>query len=89
MGERLSIESFDNSFSNFVIIRINNNWYDITNYIAIHPGGESILKHYHLRDATEPFNKVKSHKFALETISKYKINDNKIISKLDKLEMIY
>ena len=99
MGERLSkyeeINSqsnkplYDNSFSNFVIIKINRNWYNITNYLDTHPGGESILKNYHLRDATEPFNKIKSHKFALETLSKYKITDQKLINKLNKLEMIH
>jgi cytochrome b involved in lipid metabolism len=96
MGERLSkcrdIKSskpFDNSFSNFVIIKINNIWYDLTNYLETHPGSGSILKHYHLRDGTEPFNKVKSHKFAFERLEEFKITDIDLINKLDKLEMIY
>lgn len=96
MGERLSkyeeIKSskpFDNSFSNSVIIRINNIWYDLTKYLEFHPGGESILKHYHLRDATEAFNKVSYHKFTIERLSDFKITDEKLIKKLEKLEMIY
>jgi hypothetical protein len=42
-----------------------------------------------LRDGTEPFNKVKSHKFAFERLEEFKITDIDLINKLDKLEMIY
>lgn len=93
MGKRISkfksINHFDNSFSNFTIIKINNNWYNVTEYLDINESKEIILRYYHLRDATEPFNLVKSDNFNLDTINKYKITDKQLINKLNKFNIIH
>ncbi len=87
MGERMS-KPKDNSFSNSIIIKINNNWYDITEYLDIHPGGADVLINYHLRDATEGFNRLRAHKYVQETLNKYKITDKATIEKLNKFDII-
>jgi cytochrome b involved in lipid metabolism len=43
-----------------IYIKIDNHWFDLTNYND-HPGGKSILKKYHLKDATNEFNLIKGH----------------------------
>ncbi len=91
MGERLSKYKnldYDNSFSNSVIIKINNNWYDVTDYLDLHPGGAHSLKNWHLRDATANFNRLSSHKFTTNTLAKYKITDENLISKLETFNII-
>jgi cytochrome b involved in lipid metabolism len=45
---------------NKIYIKIDNHWFDLTNY-KDHPGGLSILKKYHLKDATIDFNLIKGH----------------------------
>jgi cytochrome b involved in lipid metabolism len=87
MGERMS-KPKDNSFSNSIIIKINNDWYDITKYLDIHPGGADILIKYHLRDASDGFNALRSHRFVYNTLNKYKITDKATIEKLNKFDII-
>jgi len=43
-----------------IYIRIDNYWFDLTNY-KDHPGGIGILKKYHLKDATNDFNLIRGH----------------------------
>lgn len=43
-----------------IYVKIDTNWFDLTDY-RNHPGGKSILKRYHLKDATEAFNEIKGH----------------------------
>lgn len=45
---------------NKIYIRIDNTWFDLSNY-KNHPGGIKILRKYHLKDATEEFNNIKGH----------------------------
>ena len=47
----------------------------------MHPGGNRILKKFHLKDATEAFNAVKGHgdEFALNELEKYCIGPIKDI----------
>jgi cytochrome b involved in lipid metabolism len=78
----------DNSFSNSMIIKINSNWYDVTKFSNQHPGGTKVLKYWHLRDATNNFNKLECHKFTQDILSKYKITDDILIDKLNKFSII-
>ena len=55
-----------------LIIIIDDYYFDLTMYAYIHPGGINILKKFHLKDATEEFNKIKGH------------SDSYVISELDK-----
>jgi cytochrome b involved in lipid metabolism len=48
------------SINDKIYIRIDNHWFDLTNY-KDHPGGLSILKKYHLKDATIDFNLIRGH----------------------------
>jgi|TARA_B110000858_G_C17711665_1_gene430901 cytochrome b involved in lipid metabolism len=50
----------------------NNNVYDITDYIKLHPGSMSIKKGIG-KDATKIINKIGHSKRAIEIMSKYKI----------------
>ncbi len=43
-----------------IYIKIENHWFDLTNYDK-HPGGKDILKKFHLKDATNDFNLIKGH----------------------------
>ena len=56
-----------------IIIIIDDYLFDVTNYCVSHPGGSYILKKYHMKDATEEFNKVKGHSdgYALGLLEKY------------------
>ena len=45
---------------NTIYIKIDNHWFDLTNY-KDHPGGYNILKKYHLKNATEAFDNIRDH----------------------------
>jgi len=45
---------------NKIYVRIDSHWFDLTNY-KCHPGGLSILRQFHLQDATNEFNGIKGH----------------------------
>jgi cytochrome b involved in lipid metabolism len=45
---------------NKIYVRIDSHWFDLTNY-KCHPGGLSILRQFHLHDATNEFNGIKGH----------------------------
>lgn len=56
-----------------IIVIIDEYYFDLTKYSNVHPGGNRILKKFHLKDATEAFNAVKGHgdEFALNELDKY------------------
>jgi len=78
----------ESEFSNCIIIKINNNWYDITEYLDQHPGGAQKLENWHLRDATTNFNNLSAHKFAHGVLAAYKITDTNKIKKLELFNII-
>jgi cytochrome b involved in lipid metabolism len=48
------------STENKIYVRIDGHFFDLTNY-KCHPGGLSILRKFHLKDATNDFNLIKGH----------------------------
>jgi len=60
--------------NNKIYIQIDKSWFDLTDYTD-HPGGTQIFKKYHLKDATEAFNKIKGH------------GDSLVFNKLEELEI--
>ena len=56
-----------------IIIIIDDYYFDVTNYAKDHPGGQKILKKYHLKDATNEFNSIKGHgdEYALSLLDKF------------------
>lgn len=68
-----------------IIIIIDDHYFDVTEYAKTHPGGLRILKKFHLKDATDEFNKIKGHsdgyalglleKFCIGPVDEVNIND--------------
>lgn len=68
-----------------IIIIIDGYYFDVTEYSKTHPGGIRILKKFHLKDATDEFNKIKGHsdgyalglldKFCIGPVDEVNIND--------------
>tara|TARA_B100000161_G_C33280039_1_gene293807 strand:+ start:108 stop:329 length:222 start_codon:yes stop_codon:yes gene_type:complete len=56
-----------------IIIIIDDYYFDVTNYAKYHPGGQKILKKYHLKDATKEFNSIKGHgdEYALSLLDQF------------------
>lgn len=44
-----------------IIIIIDDHYFNVTEYAKTHSGGSRILKKFHLKDATDEFNKIKGH----------------------------
>jgi cytochrome b involved in lipid metabolism len=65
-------------------IMIENKWYDVTSFLKIHPGGESILKKYHKKDVTEKFYSIKKHSNYIRALEQFLIKDDNLIKKLNK-----
>jgi cytochrome b involved in lipid metabolism len=63
-----------------IYVKIDDNWFDLTEYNS-HPGGLAILKKYHLKDATNEFNKIKGHndENVYETLKKTEIKNKLLI----------
>lgn len=55
------------------IIIIDDHYFDVTDYLKDHPGGQKILKKFHLKDATDAFNQIKGHgdEYAISLLDKY------------------
>ena len=72
---------------NKTIIIIDNYYFDVTEYMHLHPGGSSILSKYHLKDATNVFNSVKGHndEYALDLLDKYCIGH---IDQVDQAKIV-
>jgi hypothetical protein len=66
------------------IVLIDNKWYNLTDFLPLHPGGSNIIKKFHMRDATIEFNKVKGHVNFGRSLNSYMITDENIIMKLNK-----
>jgi cytochrome b involved in lipid metabolism len=58
---------------NKCIIVINNNVYDITKYLRLHPGGEDILMNLNGQNATTEFNDIGHSRSAIKILEKFKI----------------
>jgi len=65
------------------IVLIDNKWYNLTDFLPLHPGGSSIIKKFHMKDATIEFNKVKGHMNFGKSLNNYMITDENIIMKLN------
>ena len=63
---------------------INNKWYNMTNFVDIHPGGKKILKEFHKKDATERFYSIISHYNYLNTLEDFLITNKVLLDKLNK-----
>lgn len=72
-----------------IYVRIDETWFDLTNY-RNHPGGSSILRKYHMKDATKAFNEIKGHSdsFVDQTLDDYRISDRKLISYLQSITSV-
>jgi cytochrome b involved in lipid metabolism len=71
-------------FQSHTYVKINNNWYDVTNFTKTHPGGEHILHKYHKKDATEKFYSIAGHYNYLHTLDDFLIRDNDLLDKLNR-----
>ena len=78
----ISINDINDSINdNKCIVVINNNVYNITEYLRKHPGGEDILLNLNGKDATDEFNDIGHSRSAIKLLEKYKIGT---ISDADK-----
>jgi cytochrome b involved in lipid metabolism len=66
-----------------IYVCIDNYWFDLTNFTE-HPGGLSILRKYHLKDASDAFNEIKGHhdEYCYNLMKKYEIKDKDILKTL-------
>ena len=74
-------------FCSNTFIKICNKWYNLSNFLKTHPGGESILKKYNKKDATQKFYSIQGHYNYLHTLDDFLIRDEKILNKLNKLKV--
>ena len=65
---------------------IDNHWFDLTEY-KDHPGSYTLFKEYHLKDATEEFNKNKGHYdgYVLGLMDKFLIKDVELINAIQNV----
>jgi cytochrome b involved in lipid metabolism len=66
-----------------IYIKIDNNWYDVTSFKKIHPGGENILKKYNNKDATKAFYSIDKHFNYINALYDFIITDTQLIDKLN------
>ena len=60
-----------------IIVKFDNDWYDITELQYLHPNGQKIFRKYHMKDITDAFNNNHIHKNIKNPkniLEKYKIN---------------
>ena len=55
-------------------IKIHEYWYDVSNFVKMHPGGEKILRKYHKKNATDKFYSIPNHINYLHTLDDFLIN---------------
>eukprot|EP01084_Bolivina_argentea_P181577 313586_1 len=87
IGDASELKSFVNS----LIFRIDNKYYDLTNFVNEHPGGANILYFAKRKswDATQLFSiHHVNYMKASSVMNKYLICDEKIISKIHELEQV-
>lgn len=73
IGERIENMSNKSKEKKKIIVRIEDHWFDLTDYASQHPGGETILRKYHGKDATDAFNDVKGHSDAIHLLEELEI----------------
>lgn len=58
-----------------IIIKIDDHYFDVTDYAEKHPGGKRILQKYHMKDATLSFNGIKGHgeSYVMELLKQFEI----------------
>lgn len=68
--------------SHKIIIKIDDHYFDVTDYADKHPGGRKILQRYHMKDGTLSFNGIKGHgeTYVTELLKKYEISSNDIFT---------
>lgn len=66
-----------------IYIKLDDTWFDVTNYAKKHPGGEKILRKYHLKNATIAFDEIRGHVEAYNILSDYEIKDVKILKMIE------
>jgi len=69
--------------NNAIIIKIDDHWFDVTEYSNKHPGGKEVLKKYHLKCATEVFNEIRGHVEAYHFLEDLEVTDPDMIKLLD------
>lgn len=67
-----------------IYIKIDDYWFDVTDFSNRHPGGHIILKKYHLKDATDAFNEINGHVEAYHFMDDFEIKDPALINQLNK-----
>lgn len=70
---KFSLKDIHDMHESKVVIIVDNNVYDVTNYIDRHPGGREILLKNNRKDATEAFNLIAHSGEAKELLKNYKI----------------
>jgi cytochrome b involved in lipid metabolism len=70
-------------FGKFIHIKIDNNWYDVTSFIKIHPGGKKILRKYNKKDATTAFYSINMHYNYIQALDEFLVTDKELINKLN------
>jgi len=60
-------------FNNDIHIKINDIWYDVTEFSEIHHGGKNILKKYHNKDATKAFYDIPGHMPYVKVLEQFRI----------------
>ena len=73
-------------FCSNTYIKITDKWYDFSNFVKTHPGGESILRKYNKKDATEKFYSIHRHYDYLHTLDDFLIRDQQLLNKLNKIK---
>ena len=71
-------------FDSKIIVKIDELWYDLTEFAELHPGGKQVLKRAHKKDVSENFYKIHEHKHMQNAMKKFLITDEKIIEKYNK-----
>lgn len=62
-----------NKFTTDLILNIDDNQYNLTEWQYQHPGGYKILQKFKEKDATDAFNKFKHSQYALDLMNQFKI----------------
>jgi len=70
--------------SSKIHVKIDEHWFDLSSYNN-HPGGYQILKKYHLKDATQDFNRIRGHGegYVQDLLEKLEIHDPKLLNSLE------
>jgi cytochrome b involved in lipid metabolism len=74
--------------SNKIYIKIDDVWFDVTNYND-HPGGKQIFKKFHLKDATNEFNSMKGHSdsYVLDLLTQFEVKNVILIMYLNLIKI--